>query len=174
MNHLERRKILTKILEDSNKIIVESSSDPNFKVWKHDTERALIKTYGKNSIEVSEFKKLNFFYNPSLSFVGTDYSKDHLRYFRRDMETIKVQLKSYIEENTIDEPNNQEITKIFISHSSKDKLIVEELVDLLETIGLNNKQIFCSTLEGYSIGLGENFLERIKNELDNNDNDRYQ
>ena len=42
---------------------------------------------------------------------------------------------------------------------------MEELIDLIETIGLKSTQIFCSSFEGYGIDLGENFLDRIKSEL---------
>ena len=55
--------------------------------------------------------------------------------------------------------------KIFISHATKDKEIVEELIDLLETIGISSTQIFCSSFEGYGIPLGGNFLDTIKEEL---------
>jgi TIR domain len=55
--------------------------------------------------------------------------------------------------------------KIFISHSSKDKLIVEQLIDVIELIGVKNNSIFCSSFEGYGVELGENFLDRIKNEI---------
>jgi hypothetical protein len=36
----------------------------------------------------------------------------------------------------------------------------------METIGLRSNQIFCSSFDGYGVELGENFLERIKSELD--------
>lgn len=55
--------------------------------------------------------------------------------------------------------------KIFISHATADKEIVELLIDLLEDIGLKSNQIFCSSFEGYGIPLGEDFLDRIKQEL---------
>lgn len=55
--------------------------------------------------------------------------------------------------------------KIFISHATADKEIVELLIDLLEDIGLKSNQIFCSSFEGYGIPLGEGFLDRIKQEL---------
>lgn len=58
--------------------------------------------------------------------------------------------------------------RIFISHSSKDKDYVEKMIDLLEACGVESKNIFCSSFEGYGIPLGENFLERIKDEIDNN------
>lgn len=58
--------------------------------------------------------------------------------------------------------------KVFISHSSLDSVYVEKLIDTLEIIGLTNEQIFCSSFEGYGVKLGKDFLEVIKNELNNN------
>jgi len=55
--------------------------------------------------------------------------------------------------------------KIFISHSTKDKIFVEYLTDLLESMGVPAAKIFCTSLEGYGVPLGDNFLERIKEEL---------
>lgn len=57
------------------------------------------------------------------------------------------------------------MNKIFISHSSNDKLIVEQLIDLFEIIGVDNSSIFCSSFEGYGVMLGENFLDRIRDEI---------
>jgi len=57
--------------------------------------------------------------------------------------------------------------KIFISHSSDDKDVVEKAIDILEAIGVPNSKIFCSSFEGYGVKLGEDFLERIKRELNN-------
>lgn len=56
-------------------------------------------------------------------------------------------------------------SKIFISHSSKDKKYVEEIINLIETIGIKSNQIFCSSFEGYGISLGDNFLDTLKKEL---------
>lgn len=57
--------------------------------------------------------------------------------------------------------------KVFISHSSKDVDLVERLIDLLRAIGINPKNVFCTSIEGYGPKLGDNFLERIKRELNN-------
>jgi len=56
----------------------------------------------------------------------------------------------------------QKMKKIFISHSSLDSPIVGDLIDLIESIGINSSQIFCSSFEGYGFDLGEDFLERLK------------
>ena len=63
------------------------------------------------------------------------------------------------------EKKGNTLRKVFISHATKDKEIVEEIIDLLETIGINSTQIFCSSFEGYGIPLGNNFLDTIKEEL---------
>lgn len=57
--------------------------------------------------------------------------------------------------------------KIFISHSSLDYEVVEQLIELLEGFGTPTDKIFCTSFEGYSIGLGQDFLETIKTELNN-------
>lgn len=60
------------------------------------------------------------------------------------------------------------IEKIFISHSSKDSEYILPIIDLLEGIGVTSEEIFCTSYEPYGIPLGENFLERIKAELNEN------
>jgi len=57
--------------------------------------------------------------------------------------------------------------KIFISHSSKDVKIVEKIVEMLENMGMNPNDIFCTSLHGYGTEFGEDFLKRIKAELTN-------
>jgi formylglycine-generating enzyme required for sulfatase activity len=59
--------------------------------------------------------------------------------------------------------------KIFISHSSIDSQFVGELIDLIESVGIKSSQIFCSSFEEYGFDLGENFLERLKKELNDDE-----
>ena len=93
------------------------------------------------------------------------------------MAVITQAIESYIEElneeigddaEDFDGENGVSIEKIFISHSSQDKYFVEEIIELLESIGVNSNQIFCTSFGGYGIEYGENFLDRIKYELDSN------
>ncbi|KAA1245868.1 toll/interleukin-1 receptor domain-containing protein [Aquimarina sp. RZ0] len=58
--------------------------------------------------------------------------------------------------------------KIFISHSKKDLIYVQEIINILETIGIYSNLIFCSSYEGYGNPLGSNYLEVLKNELQGN------
>ena len=55
--------------------------------------------------------------------------------------------------------------KIFISHSSKDKEYVRKLVDLFESMGLDNTQVFCSSLPGYDIPIDTNIFDYLRNQF---------
>lgn len=58
--------------------------------------------------------------------------------------------------------------EIFISHAVKDKELADTLVDLLQTgLGVSADQIFCSSLESLGIPSGVNFVDHIKNEIQN-------
>ncbi len=55
---------------------------------------------------------------------------------------------------------------VFISHAVKDSKIAEQIVELLEGgIGVPDSEIFCSSLEGYGIPTGENFVTYIKKQI---------
>lgn len=70
----------------------------------------------------------------------------------------------------------QYFDKIFISHSEKDKGIVDSFISLLHDIGIqkptsgNEGKIFCSSSDAYLIPLRENNVEYIKSQLDSTDN----
>ena len=162
---------LNKLLDMTQKITVYDSDNPDFKNWKYLCVRTLRSIYGDNSSEALQIENLKFFYNPGIWVSGRDYSNEHYRCFIRDFEQSKkllALLKSDFESDgteIADTPEENQINKVFISHSSKDVKVVEEFVDLLETIGLDSNQIFCSSLSGYGIPLGENFIECLKSEL---------
>lgn len=180
MNYKKHIQSLENILQKSNELKGKSTSNPQFIVWKNLASRALEKIFGANSVELEHFKKLNFSYNPLMWDIAGDYSSENYECYQNDLRVATEMIKSYIsefneelssdnsEKSSIQQYPAPNISKVFISHSSKDKDIVEELIDLLEAIGLNNSQIFCSSFAGYGIELGENFLDRIKNELDSN------
>lgn len=179
MTNEKKIELLKRLIEKSKEVVNKSSSDPNFKVWKNNVERTFMKVFGEDSHEVKEFKKLKFFYNPMMYTLGSDFTQDHIRCFNRDFDITIKQINSYIEELELEKEPEEEkkdkieikdktVNKIFISHSSNDSTIVEEMIELLETVGLKSEQVFCSSFEGYGIDLGENFLERIKSELDSN------
>ncbi len=55
---------------------------------------------------------------------------------------------------------------VFISHAVKDKALAREIVMLIEEgIGVPEDEIFCSSLDGYGIPSGKNFVTFIKDQL---------
>lgn len=60
--------------------------------------------------------------------------------------------------------------KIFISHSSTDAEYVEQIIQLLNDIGVpkNKDSIFCSSFEGYGIPLGERIYDYLKDQFNQN------
>lgn len=91
---------------------------------------------------------------------------------RRDFNKIKAKL-SVIQRNidkyyTVSRAESEvgkvynKKPKIFISHSSKDKVYVEEIVELVDFFGLNQTQIFCSSLPGYDIPINENIYDYLQ------------
>ena len=58
------------------------------------------------------------------------------------------------------------MSEIFISHAVADKKLAKALVLFLkEAIGVPEKSIFCSSVEGHGIPLGADFNEYMKNEI---------
>lgn len=58
------------------------------------------------------------------------------------------------------------MAEIFISHAVKDKHLAEKLVELLkEGIGVPESAIFCSSIDGHSIPLGEDFNAYMKEQI---------
>ncbi|EGM70755.1 toll/interleukin-1 receptor domain-containing protein [Shewanella sp. HN-41] len=175
ISNSEKIRLLNKLLDKSKEVTIENSSDTNFQSWKNLVERTLIKIYGDQSTEYKHFSELRFFFNPIMWTSGSDFTADHLRVFREDFKILIKSIEGYIEElqeeqlstptqsNEIIKDNN--FTKVFISHALLDADIVEEVIELLETIGLDSHQIFCTSFDGYGIGLGENFLNKIKDEI---------
>lgn len=64
---------------------------------------------------------------------------------------------------------NDKTHKIFISHSSKDADYVEVFVDLLETLGLQEDEIICSSIPPYCIPLDNKVYDWLVNEFQRSD-----
>lgn len=55
---------------------------------------------------------------------------------------------------------------IFISHATADKELADRLVILLQTgMGISDEEVFCTSLEGLGIPSGQNFVEFIKEQI---------
>lgn len=60
------------------------------------------------------------------------------------------------------------LKKIFISHATDDKKIIDKLVALLEKLGVKRQQLFCSSIPGYGIPQGSgDIYQYLRNEMSN-------
>ena len=110
------------------------------------------------------------FYNAGqiVAFYGhTDWPLEYKKEVKKkiaSLQSLLLQLQfiqSEQQEQNV-RPNQVKPKKIFISHSSKDAEFAKALVNLLITMGFNDKEIFCSSVPGFWVEDGEDFFEVIK------------
>ncbi|WP_108866751.1 toll/interleukin-1 receptor domain-containing protein [Aquimarina aquimarini] len=70
-----------------------------------------------------------------------------------------------ITQTTTAPPQPVKPKKIFISHSKEDLIYVQQIINVLERVGIGSHQIFCSSYEGYGTPLGSDYLKVLKEEL---------
>lgn len=75
-------------------------------------------------------------------------------------ELMKCQIPTTAEITLHQSPKKSPM--VFISHSSKDIEFVEALVTLLESIGFDNKTLFCSSIPDYWIGLSKDIFVSLR------------
>lgn len=63
--------------------------------------------------------------------------------------------------------NTTKPMRLFISHSSRDIVYVSYFVQLLRAIGITEQTMFCSSIKGYGIPLGENIYDYLKQQFQN-------
>jgi hypothetical protein len=120
-------------------------------------------------IFITRYYKSHILYNDIIN----NYESRNTSWGTSSFDTMVSYLKSLYEDNDFADKNSTVDTKqnqlIFISHSSKDIKYVEELVKLLEIIGVKSKsELFCSSISGYNIPTGENIFEYLRNKFSKN------
>ena len=85
------------------------------------------------------------------------------------VHSITFEGKHYFDDDKMGEIMAGREPKIFISHSSKDEKYVKWIVALLTGMGLNHKQVFCSSLPGFGIPLDTNIFDYLRDQFLNFD-----
>ena len=80
---------------------------------------------------------------------------------------LQVIIQSLMSLKKLQNPTHNRFDRIFISHSGNDINYVKPFVRLLKSLGLNHQTMFCSSVEGYGIPLGQNIYEYLKAEFTN-------
>lgn len=92
----------------------------------------------------------------------------HLEYNENGTKEGDVESIDFFENNTKQDMTKKK-NKIFISHCGKDKVAVGALVDLLgEVIHLSGDNLFCSSVHGFDVMLGKNFMDNIMEQYKEN------
>lgn len=98
-----------------------------------------------------------FVYSRADVLESHSYSKD----ITRDvMEQTQHYIK-YVKGESKEEKEKVKKPLLFISHSSANENIATNLVQLLRTLGFNNKNLFCSSVPGYDIKEGEDIYDTL-------------
>ena len=98
-----------------------------------------------------------FVYSRADVLESNSYSKD----ITRDvMEQTQHYIK-YVKGESKEEKEKVKKPLLFISHSSANENIATNLVQLLRTLGFNNKNLFCSSVPGYDIKEGEDIYDTL-------------
>lgn len=99
---------------------------------------------------------------PSGSFLNA-YAYGRLQ---RDLQYLGVSLEKTAGHNLFDKTSAKSAKKIFISHSSKDKTIVEAFTNLLRLgANISHDDIFCTSIEEMKIKNGEDIRLHIQNNV---------
>ena len=103
---------------------------------------------------------------PSGSFLNA-YAYGRLQ---RDLQYLSVSLEKTAVHNLFDKNSAKSAKKIFISHSSKDKTIVEAFTNLLRLgANISHDDIFCTSIEEMKIKNGEDIRQHIQNNVNFSD-----
>lgn len=131
--------------------------------WQTETTEFLRVLYGESARQVADYERcIN--------------DKSHYLKFREsiqgEIQDCISQLTAFIKADVMKQeikmqPVEQTATvkkapMVFISHSSKDIEFVEALVTLLESIGFDNTNLFCSSIPDYWIGLSEDIFASLR------------
>lgn len=98
-----------------------------------------------------------FVYTRDAVLKDNSYSKD----ITRDVMEQTQQYIKHVKRETKEEKEKVKNPLLFISHSSANENIATNLVQLLRTLGFNNKNLFCSSVPGYDIKEGEDIYDTL-------------
>ena len=135
-------------------------SNPDFQAWKNEVQLEL---------QDIEDRTNNKFIADTLEAVSKTFNgwrdREDFNDIKGKLLAIKRNIHQYYEESERPIMVENRSPKIFISHSSKDKPYVSELVNLLDGMGLDHTQVFCSSMPGYDIPVSKKIFEYLREQF---------
>lgn len=142
-------------------------NNPVFQEWKQEVQLNLQDIYDRTSDSFI----WNALVNVKQGFNGWN-DEQKFNELSGSLLAIKKNIDKYYPSEIGSIQNTKEVQsmpkkspKVFISHSSLDKEYVTYLVDFLEDIGLNQEQLFCSSVPGYGIPMDNDIYEYLKKQF---------
>ena len=131
--------------------------------WQTETTEFLRVLYGEDARQVADFQRSINNKNNYFKFREECQSElqDCISKLKAFIKADAIQ-QEFKDSNTNEQSGKKKAPMVFISHSSKDIEFVEALVTLLESIGFNNKTLFCSSIPDYWIGLSKDIFASLK------------
>lgn len=128
-----------------------------------------------NQANIYNYLSKNLFGDPfvnlkGLAFYGKKVTEKYINdSYGNKKSAINITHNSIDRELAMKITNYKKVKKIFISHSSKDSVLVTSFVNniLQLGIGISDEDIFCASIEGMNIHNGDDFREKIISELNN-------
>ncbi|MBF9236605.1 toll/interleukin-1 receptor domain-containing protein [Hymenobacter sp. BT683] len=177
-------KRLERALEKAESVKGKSRTHSEFKAWQHHTNSTMLAVFGAESYQTKQIQSIKYTPKHNSKLVAeTDEAFKARRQVAVDycltiaigtLTEYLLDLKEEMQHNRLGSQSSSEklsdssrVNRVFISHATTDRKYVEELVDLLKLMGLNRSQIFCTSVRGYGIPLGANFLNEIKAQISN-------
>lgn len=130
--------------------------------WEIETLEILKALYGEDSRQASGFESNTSNKHHYLKFreqLQEDLSRN-ITLLNALIQTVELKGKTVEKEQ--EAATSDKTPMVFISHSSKDKEFVDALVTLLESIGFDNTNLFCSSVPDYWIGLSQDIFESLR------------
>lgn len=131
--------------------------------WQLTTRSIISRIYGENSQHTHDFVD-----SITEKNVGFNYKREFKREVDKGLQVLNSIFELMIfdidnKEYGVEEKKPEKAPMVFISHSSKDKEFAESLVTLLEDMGLDSSNLFCSSVDGYGIGIGKDIFDTLLN-----------
>ena len=156
---------LTKVIESvtSQYLLGNMILFSGTRIQNQDIRQVIIYETSNDIISMKHIADANVGRNVVFVYSRADVLKDN-RYSKDITRDVMEQTQQYIKHVKGESKEEKEKVKkplLFISHSSANENIATNLVQLLRTLGFNNKNLFCSSVPGYDIKEGEDIYDTL-------------
>ena len=141
--------------------VVEIRDVPEFQIWiqKIQFELQEIVDTTSDTFALNTLESAKTTYNGWNDKTDFNELKGKLLAMKTHIDKYYSARWDYVEEKV------SKSSKVFISHASKDKEYVSKLVELLDDMGLNQTQVFCSSLPGYDIPVSADIFSYLREQF---------